>query len=152
MLLNYGVEEAIENHLDCKKIKPVSHKGNQSWIFLGGTDAEAEAPILWPPDTKSWLIGKKPWSGKDWRQKEKGIAERWDVGFHHQLSGGEFEQALCDGEGQGSLACYSLWGLKELDMSKLKSKSNWTITVLNIITTVKEGCLVFLQCFILGVL
>ena len=83
MLLNYGVEEAIENHLDCKKIKPVSHKGNQSWIFLGGTDAEAEVP----PDVKSRLIGKDCDAGKDWGQEEKGTTEDKMFGWHHQLDG-----------------------------------------------------------------
>ena len=99
MLLNYGVEEAIENHLDCKKIKPVSHKGNQSWIFLGGTDAEAEVP----PDVKSRLIGKDCDAGKDWGQEEKGTTEDEMVGWHHRLNGHEFEQTPGDGEGQESM-------------------------------------------------
>ena len=77
--------------LDCKEIQPVHPKGNQSWIFIGGTDVEAETPILWPPDAKSWLIGKDPEAGKDWRREEKGITEDKMVGWHHQLNGHEFE-------------------------------------------------------------
>ena len=98
--------------------KPVSPKGNQPWIFIGRTDAEAETPILWPPDVKSQLIGKDPDAGKDWRQTEKGMIEDKMVGQHHRLNGHEFEQALRDGEGQGSLACCSPWGHKELDMTE----------------------------------
>jgi len=89
----------------------------KSWIFIGRTDAEAEAPVLWPPDAKSWLIRKDPDAGKDWRQEEKGMTEEEMVGWHHQLNGHEFEQALGDGEGQGSVVCGSLWGRKESDMT-----------------------------------
>ena len=88
------------------KIKSVNPKGNQSWIFIGKTDAEAEIPILRPPDVKKWLIRKDPEAGKDWRQ-EKGMTEDEMVGWHHQLDGHEFEQALGVGDGQGSLACCS---------------------------------------------
>ena len=102
------LEKTLESPLHCKEIKPVHSKGNQSWIFTGRTDAEA--PILWPPDAKSWLIGKGPDAGKDWRQEEKGTTEDELVGWHHQLNGNEFERVLGDGEGQGSLACCSLWG------------------------------------------
>ena len=98
-------------------------KGNQTWIFIGRTDAEAETPILWPPDVKNWLIGKDPDAGKDWRQEEKGITEDEMVGWHHQLNGHEFEQALGVGDGQGSLACCSPWGRKESDMIEWL---NWT--------------------------
>ena len=83
--------------LDCQMIKPVNPKGNQSWIFIGRTDAEAEAPILWPPDVKSWLIGKDSDAGKDWRQEEKGMAEVKMVERHRWLNGHKFEQALGDG-------------------------------------------------------
>ena len=69
------LEKTLESPLDCKEVKPVNPKGNQSWVFIGGTDVEAETPILWPHDEKSWLIGKDPDAGKDWRQKEKGVAE-----------------------------------------------------------------------------
>ena len=81
-------------------------KGNLSWIFIGRTDAEAEAPILWPPDMKNWLIGKDPDAGKEWRQEEKRMTEDETVGCHHQLDGHEFEQALGVGDGPRSLACY----------------------------------------------
>ena len=85
------LEKIPESPLNSKEIKPVNPKGNQSWIFIGRTDAEAEAPILWPPDTKGWLIGKDPDAGKDWRQEEKGTTEDEMVGWHHWLDGHEFE-------------------------------------------------------------
>ena len=110
--------KTLENPLDCKEIQPVNPKGNQSWIFIGRTDAEAEAPILWPPDVKSWLIWKDPDDEKDWRQEEKGTTEDEIVGWHHQLNGHEFEQALGDAEGQGILACCSPWGHKESDRTE----------------------------------
>ena len=91
----------LETPLDCKEIKTVSPKGNQSWIFIGRTDAEVEAPVLWPPDGKSWLFGKDPDAGKDWGQEEKGTTEDEMFGWHHRLNGHEFEQTLGDGEGQG---------------------------------------------------
>ena len=95
MLLNCVVlEKTLESPLDCKEIKPVNPKGNQSWIFIGRTDAEAETPIIWPPDAKNWLTGKDPDAWKDWRQEEKGLTEDEMVGWHHQLNGHEFEQAL----------------------------------------------------------
>ena len=100
--------------LNCKEIQPVHPKGNQPWIFIGRTDAEAEAPVLWPSDAKSWLIGKDPAAGEDWRQKEKGAKEDEMVGWHHRLDEHEFEQTLGDSEGQGRLACCSSWGGKEL--------------------------------------
>ena len=96
------LEKTLESPLDCKETQPVNPKGNQSWIFFGRTDAEAEAPILWPPDTKSWLTGKDPDAGKDWRQK-KGTTEDEMVGWHHQLDGHEFEQVPGVDGGQGSL-------------------------------------------------
>ena len=99
-------------------IKPVHPKRNQSWIFTGRTDAEAETPILWPPDAKNGLIGKDPDAGKDWRQKEKGTTEDEMVGWHHWLYGHEFEQALGFGDGQGSLVCCSPRGRKESDMTE----------------------------------
>ena len=106
----------IESPFDSKKIKSVNPKGNQSWIFIGRTDAEAEAPILWPPVAKSWLIGKDPDAGKDWRQEKKGMTEDEMFGWHHWLNGHEFEQAPGDGDRQGSLVCCSPWGHKELNM------------------------------------
>ena len=90
--------EIIESPLDSKEIKPVSPKGNQQWIFIGRTDAEAEAPILWPLDAKSWLTGKNPDAGKDWEQEEKGMTEDEMVGWHHWLNGQEFEQIQGDSE------------------------------------------------------
>ena len=99
-----------EDSWDSKEIKPIKPKGNQPWIFIGRTDGEAEAPIIWPPDGKSQLIGKDPDAGRDWRQEEKGMTEDEMVGWDHQLNGHEFEQAPGDGEGQGSLACCSPWG------------------------------------------
>ena len=95
----------------------------QSWILIGRTDAEAETPILWPPDAKNWLIGKDPAVGKDWRWEEKGTTEDEMVGWHHCLDEHEFEQAPGVGDGQGSLACCSPWGHKELDMT---DQLNWT--------------------------
>ena len=105
----------LESPLDCKEIRPVNPKGNQSWIFTGRTDAEAEAPILWPPDAKNWLIGKDPDAGKEWRQEERGATEDEMVGWHHQLNGHECEQTPGDSEGQGSLACCSPCGPQESD-------------------------------------
>ena len=84
------LEETIESPLDYKEIKPVNPKGNQSWIFIGRTDAEAETLIFWPPDAKNWLIGKDPNAGKDWGQEEKGMTEDEMVGWHHWLNGHEF--------------------------------------------------------------
>ena len=112
------LEKTLESPLDCQEIKPVNPKENQSWIFTGRTDAEAETPILWPPDMKNWLIGKDSDAGKDWRQKEKGMTEDEMVGWHHQLDGLEFEQAPGVGDGQGSLVCCSPWGCKGLDTAE----------------------------------
>ena len=102
----------------------VNPKGNQSWIFIGGTDSEAEAPILWPPDGKSQLIGKDPDAGKDWGQEEKGMTEGEMVGWHYQLNGHEFAQTPGIGEGQESLACCSPWGQKESDMTEWLNNNN----------------------------
>ena len=112
------LEKTPESPSDSKEIKPVNLKGKQPWILIGRTDAEAEAPILWPPDVKNWLTGKDPEAGKDWGQEEKGVAEDEMVGWHHQLNGHEFEKAPGDGEGQGNLVCCSPWGYKELDTSE----------------------------------
>ena len=101
------LEKTLESALDCKEIKPVNPKGNQSWVFVGRTDAEAKAPILWLPDVTNWFIKKDPDAGKDWRQEKNGTREDKMVGWHHQLHGHEFEQAPGDGEGRGSLACCS---------------------------------------------
>ena len=101
------LEKTLESPLDCKEIQPVHPKGDQSWIFIGMTDAEAETPILWPPDVKNQLVGKDPDAGKDWRQEQKGTTEDEMAGWHHWLRGQEFEQAQGKSEGQGSLACFS---------------------------------------------
>ena len=101
----------------------VNPKGNQSWIFIGRTDAEAETPIFWPPDVKNWLTGKDPDAGKDWRQEEKGMTEDKMVGWHHPLNEPNFEQAPGVGDGQGSQACCSPWGLKGSDTTL---QLNWT--------------------------
>ena len=101
------LEKTLESPLDCKEIQPVHPKGNQSWIFIGRIDAESKIPILWPPDAKSWLTGKDPDAGRDWRQEEKGTTKDEMVGWHHQLNGHEFEQALGVGGRQGRLACFS---------------------------------------------
>ena len=105
----FMVQETFGSPLDCKEIKPVNPEGNKPWIFIGRTDAEAETPILWPPDAKSWLIGKDPDAGKDWRWEEKGVMEDDMVGWHLWLNGHEFEQIPGNGERQGRLACYSPW-------------------------------------------
>ena len=117
------LEKTLENPLDSKEIKPINPKGNQSWIFIGRTDAEAVTPILWPPDVNNWLRGKDPDAGKDWRQQQKRTIEDETVGWHHWVDGHVFEQALGVGDGQGSLACCSLWGYKESDMTE---RLNWT--------------------------
>ena len=126
-----------KSSLDCKEIKPVHPKGNQSWIFIGRTDAEAEAPILWPRNLKSWLIGKDPDAGKDWGQG-KGATEDEMVRRHHQLNGHQSAQTPGDSKGQGSLECCSSWGHKEsghhwtnnmvilkVKKKKAKYKSSW---------------------------
>ena len=103
------LEKSLESPLDSTEIKPVNPKGNQPWIFIGRTDAEAETLVLWPSDAKSWLIGKDPDAGKDWRQEEKRTIEDVMVGWHHRFSGHEFEQTLGDGEEQRGLVCCSPW-------------------------------------------
>ena len=119
-LLNW----TLEGPMDSKESKLVNPKGNQPWIFTGRTDAEA--PILWPPDAKSWLIGKDPDAGKDWRQEKRTMKDEM-VGWHHQLNGNEFEQTPTDSEGKGSLACCNPWGHKELDMTEWLNSNNWTL-------------------------
>ena len=116
-------EKTLESPLDCKEIQPVHPKGDQSWVFIGRTDAEAETPILWPPDVKSWLIWKDSDAGKDWGQEEKGTTEDEMVGWHHQLDGHGFGWTPGVGNGQGGLACCGSWGRKESDATELL---NWT--------------------------
>ena len=117
------LEKTPESPLDCKEIQLVHPKGDQSWVFIGRANVEAETPILWPPDAKSWLIGKDPDAGKDWKQEEKGTTEDEMVGWHHWLSRHEFGWTLGVGDGQRGLACCSSWGCKESDMIE---QLNWT--------------------------
>ena len=117
------LEKTLESPLDCKDIQPVHPKGDQSWVFIGRTDAEAETPIFWPPDAKSWLIWKDPDVGKDWRWEEKEMTEDEMVRWHHWLNGHEFEQAPGTGDGQGGLACCGSWGRIESDTTE---RLNWT--------------------------
>ena len=116
------LEKTLESPLDCKEIQPVHPKGNQSWVFIGRTDFEAETPILWPPDAKSWLIGKDPDARRDWGQ-EKGMTEDKMAWWHHWLDGRESEWTPGVGDEQGGLACCDSWGCEELDMTE---QLNWT--------------------------
>ena len=116
-------EKTLESPLDCREIQPVHPKGNQSWVFIGRTDVEAETQIFWPPDVKSWFIWKDPDVGKDWGQEEKERTEDEMVRWHHQLNGHEFGWTPEVGDGQGGLVCCSSWGHKESDTTE---RLNWT--------------------------
>ena len=116
------LEKTLENPLDCKEIKQVNPRGNQSWISIGTTDVEAEMSILWPPNVKNWLIWKDPDAGDDRKQEEKGTTEDDMVGWYHQLNGHEFEQALWVGDEKRSLACCSPWDRREFYTTEL----NWS--------------------------
>ena len=118
------LEKTFESPLDFKDIKPVNPKGNQCWIFIGRTDAEFEALILWPHDGKNWLIAKDPDAEKYWRQ-EKEMTEDDMIGWYHQLNWYELEQAVGDDEGQGSLKCCSPWDCKESDMTEWLNWTDW---------------------------
>ena len=118
------LEKTFESPLDYKEIQPVHPKGNQSWVFIGRTDVEAETPILWPPETKSWHIGKDPDAGKDWGQEEKGTTEDEMVGWHHQLNGHAFGWTPGVGDGPGGLACCGSRHRKESDMTE---RLNWKL-------------------------
>ena len=122
MLLNCGVVKTLERPLDCKEIQPV-HSEDQSWVFFRRTDAKAETLILWPPDAKSWLIGKDADAGRDWGQEESGTTEDEMAGWHHGLDGHEFGWTPGVGDGQGGLACCDSWGHKESDTTE---QLNWT--------------------------
>ena len=115
-------EKTLESPLDCKEIQPV-HPKDQSWVFFGRTDFEAETPTLWPPDAQSGLSWKDPDAGKDWEQEEKGITENEMVGWHHWLNRHGFGWTLGVSDGQGALVCCSSWGHKELYMTE---RLNWT--------------------------
>ena len=117
------LEKTLESPMDCKEIQPVHSEGDQSWVFFGRTHAEAEAPVLWPPHAKSWLIGKDSDARRDWWQEEKGMTEDEMAGWHHRIDGREFEWTPRVGDGQGGLACCNSWGRKELDTTE---RLNWT--------------------------
>ena len=117
------LEKILESPLDFKEIQPAHTKGDQSWVFFGRNDAEAETPVLWPPHATSWLIGKDSDAGRDWGQEEKGTTEDEMAGWHYGLDGREFEWTPGDGDGQGGLACCDSWGRKESDMTE---QLNWT--------------------------
>ena len=112
------LEKTLESPLDCKEIQPVHSEGNQSWVFIGRTDIEAETPILWSPDVKGSLTWKDPDAGKEWGWEEKGMTKDEMVGWHHQLNFHEFGWTPGVGNGQGGLACCGPWGRKELDMTE----------------------------------
>ena len=112
------LEKTLVSPLDCKEIQPVHPKGDQSWVFIGRIDAEAETPILWLPHAKCWLIGKDPDAGRDWGQEEKRTTEDEIAGWHHRLDGHEFEWTPGVGDGQEGLACCNSWGCKESDMTE----------------------------------
>ena len=126
------LEKTLESLLDCKQIQPVHLKGNQTWIFIGRTDAEAETPILWPPDAKNWLIGTNSDAGKDWRQEENSMTEDEWVGWHHWLNVHEFEQAQGVGDEQVSLESCSPWGCKGLDMTEQLNWTDWVISAFDL--------------------
>ena len=117
------LEKILESPLDYKKIQPVHPKGDQSWVFIGRTDVEAETPVLWPPDVKSWLIWKDPDAGKDWRREEKGTTEDEMIGWYHRLNGHGCGWTPGAGDGQGGLACCGSWGRKESDMTEILNRT-----------------------------
>jgi len=126
MFLNVVLEKTLESPIVGKDIKPVNPKGNQSWILIGRTDADAEVPIFWPPDVKNWLIGKAPDAGKHWRQEEKGTTEDEMVRWYHWLDGHEFEQSWGAGGGQGSRACCKSMGSQRVEHNWV-NELNWTV-------------------------
>ena len=124
------LEKTLESPLNCKEIQPAHPKGDQSWVFIGRTDAKAETPVLWPPLAKSWLIGKEPDAGRDWGQEEKGTTEYEMAGWHHQLDGHKFEWTLWVGDGQGGLECCDSWDRKGLDTTEQLNRTEMTIPIL----------------------
>ena len=120
------LEKTLENSSDSKEIKPVNPKGNQPWLFIGRSDAKTNILIVWLSDVKSWLTGKDPDARKDWRQEEKKVTEDEMVGWHHRLIGHEFEQAPGVDDGQGGLACCSLWGSQRVGHTE-RLNNNLTI-------------------------
>ena len=121
------LEKTLANLLDCKEIQPVHPKGNQSWLFIGRTNAEAETPIFWPPHVKSWLIGKAPDAGRDWGQEEKGMTEDEMAGWQHRLNGHEFGWTPGVGDGQGGLVCCDSWGHRV--RHDWATELNWTVSL-----------------------
>ena len=130
------LEKTLESLLDCKEVQLVNPKGDQSWVFIGRTDVEAETPMLWPLEAKSWLIWKDPDAGKDWGQEEKGTTEDEMIGWHHWVNGHGFKWTLGVGNGQGGLACCGSWGCRESDMTE---QLNWT----RLVITFFQGVSVF---------
>ena len=127
------LEKTLESPLDCKEIQPVHPNGDQSWVFIGRTDVEAGTPILWPPDVKNWLTGKDPNAGKDWGKEEKGMTEDAMIGWH-QWTWVWVNSRV--GDGQGGLACCSLWGYKQSDTTE---QLNWTEFLIEV-TERGDGC------------
>ena len=119
------LEKTLESPLDCKEIQLVHSKGDQSWVFIGRTDAKAETPVLWPPHANSWLTGKDSDAGRDWGQEEKGMTEDEMAGWHHRLHGHEFDWTPGVGDGQGGLVCCDSWGYKESDMTEWLNWTDW---------------------------
>ena len=137
------LEKTLESPLDCKEIQPVHPKGNQSWIFIGRTDAEAETPILWPPDAKTWLIWKDPDAQKDWGQGKKGKIEDEMIGWYHWLDGHESEWTLGVGDGQGGLACCDSGVPKSWTWLSDWTELNWYL--IYIFQLISNGFYIYLQ-------
>ena len=144
------LEKTLESPLDCKELQPVHPKGDQPWVFIRRTDVEAEALILWPSDAKSWLTGKDPDARKDWRREGKGTTEDEMVGWHHWLHGHDLEQVLGVGDGQGGPACFSPWGLKELDTTEWLNWTEYSTMWMDHILLIHSSVDGHLSCFYLG--
>ena len=141
LLFNRLLEKTLESPLDCKEIQPVHSEGDQPWVFFGRNDAKAEAPVLWPPHVKCWLIGKDCDAGRDWGQEEKGTIEDEMAGWHHWLNGREFGWTPGDGDGQGGLACCDSWGRKEWDTTEWLNwtELNWTISYYILVVKINDS-------------
>ena len=140
------LEKTLESPLNCKEIQPVHSEGDQSWVFIGRTDLEAETPIIWPPDVKSWLIWKDPDAGKDWVQEEKGMTEYEMAGWHHRLDGRESEWTPGVGDPQGGLACFDSWGLKESDTTEQLSWTELLWITESLCCTPKTNTILLINC------